>query len=217
MIAAFVPLLADAELLKVIGFIIVALIWVFNHFIGAKGPQRRPPRVDMRPRPPGAPAGRQEVNDEVAEFLRRTAERTAGRKRTEPEAAPPARRPLSERRLKRMPHGMEPVEAVAVDESSETSVAEHVQEFDSHLLSERAKRLTQTEQESRLFQSEVQHAFDHQLGCLAQRAPDAEGSGETPAQAPNAAASIAALLADPENLRNVVVLNEILRRPTDRW
>ena len=92
MIAAFVPLLADAEIFKVIGLIIVALIWIFNHFVGAKGPQRRPPTGrDAAPRPPGAPAGRQEVNDEVAEFLRRTAERTAGKKRTEPEAAPPAR------------------------------------------------------------------------------------------------------------------------------
>jgi hypothetical protein len=214
MIAAFVPLLADAEILKVIGFIIVALIWVFNHFVGAKGPQRRPPRADVRPRPPGAPAGRQEVNDEVAEFLRRTAERTAGKKRTEPEAAPPARQPLSERRLNRMPSGMEPVEAVAVDEPPEVSVAEHVQEFDSHLLSERPRRMTQMEQESRSFQAEVQHDFDHQLGRLAQHSPLA---AEARQAAPNPAASIAALLADPENLRNVVVLNEILRRPTDRW
>ncbi len=217
MIAAFVPLLADAEIFKVIGFIIVALIWIFNHFVGAKGPQRRPPRADMRPRPPGAPAGRQEVNDEVAEFLRRTAERTAGKKRTEPEAAPPARQPLSERRLNRMPSSREPVEAVAVDESPEVSLAEHVQEFDSHLLSERTRRMTQMEQESRSFQAEVQHDFDHQLGRLAQRHPETADSGQAPPVQASSAASLAALLADPENLRNVVVLNEILRRPTDRW
>ena len=106
---------------------------------------------------------------------------------------------------------------MAVDESPEVSLAEHVQEFDSHLLSERHRRMTQMEQESRSFQAEVQHDFDHQLGRLAQRHPEAADSGQAPPAQASSAASLAALLADPENLRNVVVLNEILRRPTDRW
>ncbi len=221
MIAGFAPLLADAELLKVIGFIIVALIYAFNYFVGAKGQQRKPPRPEMRPRPPGAPAGRQEVSDEVAEFLRRTAERTGGKKPAQPEVAQPQRRPLSERRLKSLPASAstadtETVEVVAVDEPAPAdSIAAHVQQFDTRILGERSGQPTQAEQESRLLQSHVQQTFDHQLGRLAQRTPDAPTAGESPA--PISAESIAELLANPENVRGAVVLNEILQRPTDRW
>lgn len=219
MIAPLVPLLAAADdWLKIIGFIIVALIWVFNHFVGAKGQQqRRPQRPEMRPRPPGAPAGRQEVNDEVAEFLRRTAERTAAKKRPEPEPAQPARRPLAERRLKPMPAGAEAIEAVAVEEGpSDVSVSAHVQQFDAQVLGDRSGFATHADQEARLLQAHVEQTFDHQVGQLAQKSSEAPAVTQAPSPAP-AAAAIAALLADPANVRSAVVLNEILRRPTDRW
>ncbi len=220
MIAGFAPLFADGtDILKIIGFIIVALIYVFNHFVGNKAQQRKPQRPEMRPRPPGAPAGRQEVNDEVAEFLRRTAERSSAKKRVEEEPQQPVRRPLTERRLSSLPSSGEVVEVEAVDEPpTGAGVAAHVQRhLDPRAFGERASQLTHTEQEARLFQSHVQQTFDHQVGHLAQRSADIGGSGQEPVEPPSAAASIAALLAEPQSLRGAVVLNEILQRPSDRW
>jgi hypothetical protein len=217
--AWFAPALAaiDPGMLKLIFFAVVTIIYVFNHFVG-KGQQRKPPRPDPRLRPQ-AP-GRQEVNDEVAEFLRRTAERTNAKKPpVEAEPAPIERRPLVERRLPSTSLSGETVEVEAIDEPpSGAGVAAHVQQhLDTREFAQRASQLGQVEQEERSFQAHVQQTFDHQVGQLASRRSEpAVGTGEASGQ-PTAAESVAALLADSQNLRSAVVLNEILQRPTDRW
>lgn len=215
----FAPCLAaiDPNTLKILGFVIVALIYVFNQFVGSAKAhqQRRPPRPDPRLRPP-AP-GKQEVNDEVAEFLRRTAERTNKRPAEPQTAQPPARRRLVERRLPSEPLPGELVEAETVEEPSLGGglAARVQQDLASRELGERTSQWGRVEQEERAFDAQVQHAFDHQVGHLARRA-DEPAAATAPADELSSQ-SIAALLADPQNLRGAIVLNEILQRPTDRW
>ena len=218
MSAWFAPALAavDVDVLKLLGFVVLAIIYVFNHFVGgAKNQQRKPPRPDPRLRPP-AP-GRQGVQDEVAEFLRRTAERTNAKKPpAEAQPAPAERRPLAERRL---PLAGETVEVEAIDEPpTGANVAEHVQQhLDTREFAQRARQLGHVEQEERSFQAHVQQTFDHQVGQLALRPLEPAAGSPDATAPPTAAESVAALLADPQSLRGAVVLNEILQRPTERW
>jgi hypothetical protein len=65
------------------------------------------------------------------------------------------------------------------------------------------------------FDRQLQKKFDHELGSLASR-PSAAPAEPTP-QPPSPATQIAAMLANPDGVRQAVILNEILHRPTDRW
>lgn len=65
------------------------------------------------------------------------------------------------------------------------------------------------------FDRQLQKKFDHELGSLASR-PSAAPVEPTP-QPPSPATQIAAMLANPDGVRQAVILNEILHRPTDRW
>jgi hypothetical protein len=68
------------------------------------------------------------------------------------------------------------------------------------------------------FDVQLKAKFDHTVGSLtgsavtaAEQAAAAASAAETPA------AQIAAMLATPEGVRQAIIVNEILRRPTDRW
>ena len=68
------------------------------------------------------------------------------------------------------------------------------------------------------FDVQLKAKFDHTVGTLtgsavtaAEQAAAAVSAAETPA------AQIAAMLATPDGVRQAIVVNEILRRPTDRW
>ncbi len=71
-------------------------------------------------------------------------------------------------------------------------------------------------EEDKQFDEQIKAKFDHALGTLA-------GSGSSAAVQPSApvadspARQIAAMLANPDGVRQAVLLNEILRRPSDRW
>lgn len=71
-------------------------------------------------------------------------------------------------------------------------------------------------QADELFDRQLQQKFDHELGTLASR-PSTTAPVEPPPQSPTPASQIAALLANPEGVRQAVILNEILHRPSDRW
>jgi hypothetical protein len=58
--------------------------------------------------------------------------------------------------------------------------------------------------------------FDHRLGSLDDNMP-ATGSADVPAEARQATLEIAQLLANPNSLRNAVVLSEILTPAHHRW
>jgi hypothetical protein len=69
--------------------------------------------------------------------------------------------------------------------------------------------------EDQQFDVQLKAKFDHTVGTLA---GTAVSSAElTPVERETPASQIAAMLASPEGVRQAIVLNEILQRPTDRW
>jgi len=103
------------------------------------------------------------------------------------------------------------------------TVGEHVRQHMGHLkestLAEQAAHLgEQVAQADDRVAARLHEKFDHQLGKL--QARNTQRRSEAAAAAvlePTSAESIAALLANPDSIRNAIVLNEILQRPTDRW
>jgi hypothetical protein len=102
------------------------------------------------------------------------------------------------------------------------TVAEHVAESiaaHSREVGEQASRLGQRIiEDDHQFDVQLKAKFDHQVGTLTGSAvAAAEQAAAAIALQNTPAAQIAALLANPEGVRQAVVLNEILRRPGDRW
>jgi hypothetical protein len=100
------------------------------------------------------------------------------------------------------------------------SVAEHVAEQVSSRaenLASQASRLGQRIiAEDQQFDVQIKSKFDHTLGTLAgsessANVEETQTSNDTPA------AQLAAMLANPGGIRQAVLVNEILRRPSDRW
>lgn len=224
------PLLADAEMLKLIGLIIVGLIYLINHLVGAaggKGAQQRrglkpEPRPAARPRPrapaPRTPAAQSTMSDEVNEFLRRAAEKRG-------QAARPASPPPLEAEPRRLVASLDDTSFSGASPAESgpptgSGVAEYVQqqlgnrEFDE-------SHLSQVGQVESQFAAHTQQVFQHSVGHLAAQSAaaadaDAAPSPTTPPANP-VAETVGALLADPRSIRQAVILNEILDRPVERW
>jgi hypothetical protein len=69
--------------------------------------------------------------------------------------------------------------------------------------------------EDEQFDVQLKAKFDHSLGRLSESAATSEPVLQPVNDTP--AGQIAAMLANPEGVRQAVILNEILRRPSDRW
>jgi hypothetical protein len=100
------------------------------------------------------------------------------------------------------------------------SVAEHVAEqVSSHAqtLSDKASQLGQRiAADDQLFDVQLKSKFDHAVGTLA--GTGSAAAGEAIAVGPDTpAAQLAAMLRDPQGIRQAVLVNEILRRPSERW
>ncbi len=67
------------------------------------------------------------------------------------------------------------------------------------------------------FDRQLQHRFDHRLGSLDEQSPRGVSEQSKVAAADSPAGQIAAMLARPEGVRQAILMNEILRRPVDRW
>jgi hypothetical protein len=102
------------------------------------------------------------------------------------------------------------------------TVADHVAEnvaAHAKAISEQTARLGQRIiEDDHQFDVQLKAKFDHTVGTLtgsavtaAENAAAAVRATETPA------AQIAAMLANPEGVRQAMILNEIIRRPSDRW
>lgn len=100
------------------------------------------------------------------------------------------------------------------------SVAEHVaaqvtSRADS--LGAQASRLGQRiAAEDQQFDTQIKAKFDHAVGTLAGSEPSAAGAAAPPS-AGTPAAQLAAMLANPSGIQQAIIVNEILRRPSDRW
>ena len=204
----WVPLVADIEELIVPALVVVVFIvlgvlrQVFAKMQeGEQGPARRPGGG----RPAAAPRPRGPLRDEIGEFLRNAPDRRA------------SARP--------QPY---PAEAELI-EPEEVSVDEHVRQ---RLGTERRGHLTPvldgevTRTDDRV-QDRVHSVFDHDLSRLSGTPGESARSTEVSepespedrigSVPPTAAAGLAAMLANPGNLRQAILLSEILNRPEDRW
>ena len=197
---------------------------------------------DRPPQPPQAgpkpiQAGGQQADplrDQVEEFLRRAQQRQPN-----PEPAPkPQPRPASEievlleesRRMVESRNPSAPPKAAPLQPAEPAqrtprrakrrqSVAEHVAEqaasrskSAAKMSSQLGKRIIDDDQQ---FDVELKARFDHALGGLAGSVnPVAE---EQVAHVDSPAQQIAAMLANPVGVRQAMIVNEILSRPSDRW
>jgi hypothetical protein len=100
------------------------------------------------------------------------------------------------------------------------SVAEHVAEqvtSRAESLANQASKLGQRiVAEDRQFDTQIKSKFDHAVGTLAGSDPSASPEPTSP-PVDTPASQLAAMLANPIGLRQAVIANEILRRPSDRW
>jgi hypothetical protein len=134
----------------------------------------------------------------------------------EPAVATASTRPQQPEALKARP-GRRPQQLKQRDAVSE-HVAENVAAH-AKAISEQTARLGQRIiEEDHQFDVQLKAKFDHTVGTITgspvtatEQAAAAITAAETPA------AQIAGMLANPDGVRQAIVLNEILRRPSDRW
>jgi hypothetical protein len=69
--------------------------------------------------------------------------------------------------------------------------------------------------EDQQFDVQLKAKFDHAVGTLASNT--VSETELVPVARETPASQIAAMLANPDGVRQAIVLNEVLRRPTDRW
>ena len=101
------------------------------------------------------------------------------------------------------------------------SVADHVNEHvaaAARQISEEAARLgDRVTQGDRQFASQLQQKFDHEIGTFGDRRTEPAQDQPAAAAPVNPAVTIAALLGNADGMRQAMILNEVLRRPEERW
>jgi hypothetical protein len=183
---------------------------------------RRAGRVP--PGKPAAPAGRESrpmagsgievlVNDEgpPAEAVAAEAAPATGPRRTEmPPVAPPME--TSKPKPRRAPR--QPILASRRETVAERAAAR--QAARARRLSEQTSQLGQRiVKEDQEFDVQLAAKFDHKVGTLTSEEKSTAEAPPVPTEPP--AAQIAAMLTNPEGVRQAIILHEILRRPVDRW
>jgi hypothetical protein len=207
-------------------------------------PAAPPPAAPPQPQPPRQAAGQQAdpLRNQVEEFLRR-----AGRGPHADQARPAPRdievlidepRAGSASRGEPVPRPAAPAKPVAAAPSppamsppstpsrpprrsviprKRKSLAERATERAAVRASRIAAQTSHLGQriieDDQQFDVQLKAKFDHTVGTLAESAlPAAE-----PVPRDTPAGQIAAMLATPDGVRQAIVVNEILRRPVDRW
>jgi hypothetical protein len=101
------------------------------------------------------------------------------------------------------------------------TVAQHVAEYvgtsTKSILDEVSHLGESVIQADQRFDVELHQKFDHDLGSLAARRDERLSDQQVQPTADSPASQIAAMLANPDGVRQAILLNEILRRPTDHW
>lgn len=140
--------------------------------------------------------------DDIEEFLRRAAQRRAGR-RPPVEPAPAPARPNPPRRI----------EPEIVDAEPIQDLPKHLAQYlDTTSFQQRAAHLAEeVDQADEKVEAHLHETFDHTVGDLTGK-PASEPA--RPAAAPD---SLLHQLARPGNLRQAIIFSEIFRRPEERW
>lgn len=226
-------LLADgwAEVISTVVFLGVAfLIWLFQT-VGKMMQQGRPqrPAGPGQQRPAPQQPGQAGLEDEIGEFLRKAAQRRQPQQ--QPPPPPPRQRPAEQPMRAEAAGGRQPVRAdVALQRARQAADAARQR------ARARARQISEAAQ-----QQAAPYAEPHRQVERSQRQPElpveaviaqAESASQRPelgtvfaAARPGtgtplgnaSAAGLYALLSDPGNIRQAILLAEILRRPVDRW
>ncbi|MBL8825857.1 MAG: hypothetical protein JNM18_02655 [Planctomycetaceae bacterium] len=220
---ALVPLFAAGDWVQVVIFLVFLVIAGINQMIkNAREKQAmRPPRP---PQPENDVRGK--IESELEAFLRRAQGKPPQPTRPEP-PTPAAAQPSNKnknkpsKKARRQAAMGEVVAAETVESKPRPRLEPRLQQhIDTSRFDERAKHLTNIAHEADDIDSHVHNVFDHQLGSLGGRAHVQSDQAAVPVDAeapPATAAAISALLADPAALKQAIILQEILSRPTHRW
>ena len=206
-------LIAAADLWEMIMGSLFFILYIIVQLVGNRGEAKKKPKRKPRGRLPQAeapvpvapPRNQEEaLRSEVEEFLRRAEGKTAKKK---PPAPPqPQRQPVKETPF-RLGETKQPVPAPTLRKEG---VAEHVtrhissQDMVEHT-AQLGQDIGQTDDRVRL---RLHDKFEHRLGTLKHE----EIATKIQPKA-NVAAEIASMLSNPEGMRQLIVANEILRRP----
>ena len=206
---------------------------------GPVRPPVLPPQQPRQAQQPQAQAARpKSVKEEIDEFLSRAAQKKQGpatpadpTRRISQPSSPLAQRVDPTRRISQpmapLAQRVGPVEAEVVRERPVGgAVSEHVKKYlDEKEFDQRASKLGgEVAAADTKIEQHLKEVFGHGISKLAAK-PGETASPPTPQTAgifqdqPAAlpAAGLAALLNNIDNLRQAIVLNEILQRPSDRW
>ncbi len=235
---AFAPPLADAgEVIGVIVFILFVLVSVVGQLIAKiQEANREAARRARAGQARAAPARRGTLEDEIGEFLQKTAQRRAPEQTSvpAPPAASTAPRPLGPPLSSALrPPAPPPPPAVPVAQpvlqaeviADRASVADHVR---SYLASGKFARETnelgsEVAQADEKMEEHLRERFEHRLGRLGTMGgvtalPQSAPAPEAPSAAPaGIAAELAAMFRTPASVRQAVVVSEVLNRPVHRW
>jgi hypothetical protein len=206
-------------------------------------PAQVPPALPQQQAKGAAPAAGQQADPlraQVEEFLRRAGQPQPAQRPPQPAAAggmdvrpapsqPTEQRtfgePLRQAEWRKAPQPAAPADKPRRDRGASKprrrkSVAEHVAEqvtAHTRSLADKASQLGQRiVAEDQQFDVQLKAKFDHTVGTLAGSVDPAAADPVSPAS-DTPAAQIAAMLANPGGVRQAVIVNEILRRPSDRW
>jgi hypothetical protein len=206
---------------------------------GPMRPPIMPPQQPRQAQQPQAQATRpKSVKEEIDEFLSRAAKKKQGpatpadpTRRISQPSIPLAQRVDSTRRISQpsipLAQRVEPLEAEVVRERPVGgAVSAHVKKYlDEKEFDQRASKLGgDVAAADTKIEQHLKEVFGHGISKLAAK-PGETASPPTPQTAgifqdaalPAAGAGLVALLNNIDSLRQAIVLNEILQRPSDRW
>ncbi len=214
--------------------VVIIVVYLISHLWSvAQGPQQQkqqPPQPRRRQPPgerrlppqqatvPGArPSNQAQLNAEIEQFLRRANQRRAEKARREgaPRSAQPVPPPQE------VPTDVEPIEHRDFDAVA-SSVLQHL---GSGAFEQRAEHMADDVKRSEAELSQhLKRAFDNRMGSLVASdladpnlpAPDVKPPPAAEVRAATAKA-VAGMLVNQQNIRQAVILKEILERPVDRW
>lgn len=234
-------------LIAAIPIIASLIYWIVQQSFGEQAPQRKKPPLEPqkpvanveRPVAPPRPQPNQAQRDEVEEFIRKAQQRREQQQRPQPPRPQPAvpdaaqkaaREPSREpsRRERQRQQKAESRRAMEADQRQarelreRRSVAQHVsQAIDTSDVTERIGQFgAGVQAEVTEMAEHLSETFGGQVGRLAQStapSPPPVATTAPPADAVAPGAQLAALLADPNFIRQAFILQEILQPPTQRW
>ena len=231
-------LFAAEDWWKIVGFLFLMAFYGLQHILSSRQEEKQARKKKARPprKPPERAAGQaaQPANQadplraEVEAFLRETEGKKQGRPEGRGQRPPgrgrqprpePPRRPVPTARPVATPR--RPIEAevipIEVIDPREEDVAQHVtRHLSRKRVTEGAEHLgEQVALADDRLETRLEEKFEHQIGRLDHT--EGQGTPQESAQSPSVAEELRQLLSQPQGMRQLIVANEILRRPEERW